>query len=91
MISDARQKRKCGTFIIAIHDTMRRVSSFGCGTSVLQEDVGHAAGMRLETDHRRLQQHYTVVTYDGRALAIFHAVPAARTAKRKKANIDGLN
>jgi hypothetical protein len=56
---------------------MRRVSSFGCGTSVPQEDVGHAAGMRPETDRRLLQQHYTVVTYNARALAMFHAVPAA--------------
>ena len=56
---------------------MRRVSSSGCGTSVLQEDVGYAAGMRLETDRRRIQQHYTVVTYDGRALAMFHAVLVA--------------
>ena len=39
--------------------------------------MGHAAGMRLETDRRLLQQHYTVVTYDARALAMFHAVPAA--------------
>jgi hypothetical protein len=47
--------------------------------------------MRLETDRRRIQQHYTVVTYDGRALAMFHAVLVAWTAKRKKANIDGVN
>ena len=39
--------------------------------------MGHAAGMRLETDRRLLQQHYTVVTYDGRALATFHPVLAA--------------
>lgn len=76
-MSDARRKRKCGTFIIAVHDSMRRVSSSGCGTSVLQEDVGHDAGMRLETDRLCLQQHYTVVTYYGRALAMFHAVLAA--------------